>query len=88
MHEGEVLGIAGLVGAGRTETARAIVGADTKDQGSIYLDGKEIQIDSPIDAVSYGIGLIPEDRKNHGLVSEMAVKGNITLPILPPSVGG
>jgi ribose transport system ATP-binding protein len=87
VHEGEVLGIAGLVGAGRTETARAIVGADTIDQGSIYLDGRKIQIDSPIDAVSYGIGLIPEDRKNHGLVSVMAVKGNITLPILSSFCG-
>lgn len=82
VHEGEVVGIAGLVGAGRTEAARAIAGADTKDRGSIYLDGEKIRIDSPIDAISHGIGLIPEDRKNQGLVLEMAVRGNITLPIL------
>ena len=82
VYEGEVLGIAGLVGAGRTEAARAIVGADDKDQGSIYLDGEKIHIDSPVDAVGYGIGLIPEDRKSHGLILDMTVKGNITLSIL------
>jgi ribose transport system ATP-binding protein len=82
VYEGEVLGIAGLVGAGRTETARAIVGADAKDQGNIYLDGEKAQINSPVDAVGYGIGLIPEDRKSHGLILDMTVKGNITLSIL------
>lgn len=82
VYEGEVLGIAGLVGAGRTETVRAIVGADTKDQGNIYLDGERIQIGSPVDAVGHGIGLIPEDRKSHGLILDMSVRGNITLPIL------
>ena len=82
VQAGEILGIAGLVGAGRTETARAIVGADEKDQGAIYVDGSEVKIDWPVDAVNYGIGLIPEDRKAQGLVMEMSVKGNTTLPIL------
>ena len=82
VRAGEILGIAGLVGAGRTETARAIVGADEKEQGTIYVDGQEVRINSPVDAVGYGIGLIPEDRKHQGLVLEMSVKGNSTLPIL------
>ena len=82
VRAGEILGIAGLVGAGRTETARAIVGADEKEQGTVYVNGREVRITSPVDAVNYGIGLIPEDRKHQGLVLEMSVKGNSTLPIL------
>ena len=82
VHAGEILGIAGLVGAGRTETARAIVGADERDRGTIYVHGREVRINSPVDPVNLGIGLIPEDRKHQGLVLEMSVKGNSTLPIL------
>ncbi len=82
VRAGEILGIAGLVGAGRTETARAIVGADAKEAGTVYVHGREVKINSPVDAVNCGIGLIPEDRKYQGLVLEMSVKGNATLPIL------
>lgn len=82
VYEGEILGIAGLVGAGRTETVRTIMGADSRDSGDIYLDDEKLEINSPVDAVRYGIGLIPEERKTQGFVPEMSVKGNITLPIL------
>ncbi|MBR5755029.1 MAG: sugar ABC transporter ATP-binding protein, partial [Erysipelotrichaceae bacterium] len=67
LRKGEVLGFGGLVGAGRTETTRLLYGADKKDSGTIILNGKEVTINSPTDAISNGIGLIPEDRKAHGL---------------------
>ena len=78
----EILGVAGLVGAGRTEMARLLFGADEKDAGEIYLDGKRIEIDSPVDAVLAGMGLVPEDRGNQGLVLNMSVLRNIVLPTL------
>lgn len=77
-YEGEILGFAGLVGAGRTEIARAIFGADKIVSGQIYLNGKEIRVKSPQNAVKYGIGLIPEDRKQHGALLHMSVKDNTT----------
>ena len=64
VHEGEVLGISGLVGSGRTETMRAIFGADSLDGGQIYLNNKAIKIRTPMSAVKQGIGLLPEDRKS------------------------
>lgn len=79
VHMGEVLGIAGLVGAGRTETARAIFGADPIDSGTIEVFGRPVQIRSPQDAIRYGIGLVTEDRKQQGLVLGMAVRENDTL---------
>lgn len=79
VRKGEVLGIAGLVGAGRTELARCIFGADTFDSGSIELFGVPVTIKSPQDAIRRGIGLVTEDRKQHGLVLGMAVRENITL---------
>lgn len=82
LKKGEVLGIAGLVGAGRTEIIRAIFGADPKTSGEIYLDGKKVEIKTPKDAVKLGIGLVPEDRKLQGLILNMAVFENITLPSL------
>lgn len=82
LRAGEVLGFAGLVGSGRTETAELIFGASKKDSGRIYVDGKECSVRSPKDAIRYGIGLIPEDRKNQGVVLEKGVDWNITLTVL------
>lgn len=83
VRKGEVLGIAGLVGAGRTEVARAIFGADPLDSGTVELFGKRASIRSPQDAIRYGIGLVTEDRKAQGLVLGMTVRENITLANLP-----
>ncbi len=74
-----MLGIAGLVGAGRTETARVIFGADPLDSGTIEVFGKPVTIRSPQDAIKHGIGLVTEDRKQQGLVLGMAVRENNTL---------
>jgi ribose transport system ATP-binding protein len=79
VHRGEIVGLAGLVGAGRTETARAIFGADPIDSGTIEIDGKPVRIRSPRDAIRAGIGLVTEDRKQQGLVLGMAVRSNNTL---------
>ncbi|WP_038079019.1 sugar ABC transporter ATP-binding protein [Treponema primitia] len=79
LRKGEILGIAGLVGAGRTEVARAIFGADKKETGTIEIHGKVQNIDSPYDAKSCGIALMPEDRKLHGLLLEMPITYNISL---------
>jgi len=80
LKAGEVLGIAGLVGSGRTELARALFGADRKESGRIYLQGKEINISSPEDAVRYGIGFVPESRKEQGIILGLPISQNITLP--------
>ncbi|MDW8186415.1 MAG: ATP-binding cassette domain-containing protein, partial [Anaerolineae bacterium] len=77
-----ILGFAGLVGAGRTETVRLIFGADPKDSGEILIEGKPVTITSPRDALAAGIGLVPEDRGNHGLVLTLSVLENIVLPSL------
>ncbi len=79
LHKGEILGLAGLVGAGRTEIARAIFGADPIDEGKIYLEGKEVTIRSPQEAIRLGIGLLTEDRRRYGLVLLMALRENTTL---------
>ena len=79
LFKGEILGIAGLVGAGRTELMRAIFGADKKLSGNIIIDGKQVDIKSPGDAVKNGIGFVPEDRKMHGLLMDMNVKENMTI---------
>jgi len=79
VRQGEILGIAGLVGAGRTELARAIFGADPIDGGTIELFGRPVKIRSPQDAIRHGIGLVTEDRKQQGLVLGMAVRENNTL---------
>ncbi len=79
---GEILGIAGLVGAGRTETARAIFGMDQKETGEIYVDGNRVDINHPLDAIRAGIGFVTEDRKGEGLVLTMPVSQNITLATL------
>jgi ribose transport system ATP-binding protein len=79
VKKGEILGIAGLVGAGRTELVRAIVGADPIDRGKIFIEKKEVKIRSPYDAISAGIGLLPENRRDDGLALDLSVKDNITL---------
>ncbi len=79
VHKGEILGIAGLVGAGRTETARAIFGADTIDSGRILINGKEVRIASPADAIRNGIGLVPEDRKQQALFLALAIRTNLSI---------
>ncbi len=82
VHEGEILGFAGLMGAGRTETTRAIFGIDKKDSGSFFLDDKEITINRPLDAIQAGVILAPEDRKKDGLCTKLSIRQNIALPNL------
>jgi ribose transport system ATP-binding protein len=79
LKRGEILGVSGLVGSGRTEAMRAIFGADKKAGGSIVLDGRELVIDSPRDAVRQGICLLTEDRKSQGLILDMPLYANISL---------
>ncbi len=82
LRAGEVVGLAGLVGSGRTEVARAIFGADRIDKGTIRLNGTPVRIRSPQDARNLGIGYVPEDRKVQGLVPGMTVRDNVTLAVL------
>ena len=82
LRRGEILGLGGLVGAGRTELARVIFGADPIKAGEIYVEGKRVKIRSTSSAITKGIGLIPEDRKRHGILSEMTVKENISYSAL------
>lgn len=82
VYEGEIVGFAGLMGAGRTETTRAIFGVDPKDSGEIYVDGKEVKINGPLDAIRNGVVLAPEDRKKDGLCTKLSVRENMALPNL------
>jgi ribose transport system ATP-binding protein len=82
LHRGEILGIAGLVGAGRTELMRALFGADPADRGSIEVAGRSVVLRRPEDAVEAGIVLVPEDRKGQGLVLGLSVQDNLALPSL------
>src|ERR1700676_5344336 len=82
LRQGEVLGLAGLVGAGRTELARLIFGADKRKSGEVFLDGKKLQINQPKDAIRAGIGYVPEDRKLQGVFLQMSSGENITMNIL------
>ena len=82
LRKGEILGFAGLVGAGRTETMRLICGADPMDSGTIRINGKDVKIRSPKDAVRYGIGYLSEDRKRYGLCLNLSVADNTVLPSL------
>lgn len=79
LRKGEILGFSGLMGAGRTETARALFGADAKDSGDIYINGKKVEIRSPEDAVKNGIGYLSEDRKRYGIVVGKTVAENTTM---------
>lgn len=83
IKKGEIVGLAGLVGAGRTELARMLFGADKMDSGVIRLDGEEIKVHNPGEAIKYGIGLIPEDRKRQGTLLQFGIDWNIALSHLP-----
>ena len=82
LHKGEVLGFSGLVGAGRTEVMRAIIGADPMRTGEVYLEGKRIVNHSPKEAMENGIVLVPEDRKLQGIISNLSVAGNINISLM------
>ncbi|WP_026258960.1 sugar ABC transporter ATP-binding protein [Uliginosibacterium gangwonense] len=82
VHAGEVLGLAGLVGAGRTELARLIFGADAKASGRVLLDGKEVNIREPLNAIRLGIGYLPEDRKGQGLFLQLSALSNTSMNVL------
>ncbi len=88
LRKGEILGFAGLMGAGRTETLRAVFGADKKDSGDIFLNGKKIEIKTPEDAVKAGIGYLSEDRKRYGVVLQKTITENSTLACLNQYVKG
>lgn len=79
LHRGEILGVAGLIGSGRTEVMRAIFGADKLESGECLMYGKPVKFNSPKQAIKAGIGLIPEDRRNQGLLIEKSIKDNTTL---------
>jgi rhamnose transport system ATP-binding protein len=82
LRRGEIVGMSGLIGAGRTNVARAIFGTEPATSGTIKLDGKPVSIKSPDEAMALGIAYVPEDRKEHGLVLGMSIADNITLPFL------
>lgn len=82
LHRGEILGFSGLVGAGRTELMRAIIGADRMKTGEVYLEGKPIKSRSPYEAMKNGIVLVPEDRKLQGILRNLSVSGNINISML------
>ncbi len=91
VHRGEILGFAGLMGAGRTETARAVIGADPITAGEIAVNGRTVRITGPEVAVRYGIGYLPEDRKRHGLMLDQDVMFNISMSslrryLIPPGI--
>ena len=82
LREGEILGVAGMVGSGRTELARAIFGADPLTSGTIKIKGQDVVFKNPADAIRSKISLVPEDRNYHGLFTKLSILNNITLPIL------
>lgn len=79
IHKGEVVGLTGLLGSGRSELARAIYGADKSQSGTLKVNGKEAKINAPIDAMNLGMGLLPDDRKAEGIISDLSVRENIIL---------
>lgn len=81
VRPGEVLGLAGLLGAGRTETARLLFGLATPDRGVLRIDGQEVRFESPSDAIRHGLALCPEERKTDGIVAELSVRENIVLAL-------
>lgn len=82
LRKGEILGFSGLMGAGRTETARALFGADPKESGDVYINGKKVEIKTPQDAVKFGIGYLSEDRKRYGIVVAKTIAENSTMASL------
>ncbi len=83
VRAGEIVGLAGLVGSGRTQFAETLFGLTPADAGEVLLGGRAVRIDSPADAIRLGIGYVPEDRRQHGVVLEMAIAENVTLANLP-----
>ena len=83
VRAGEIVGLAGLVGAGRTEVARVLFGIDRRDSGEVRLGGKPVDFASPSAAMTTGIAYLPEDRHQEGLVLDFSIAQNVTLPILP-----
>ncbi len=81
IRAGEILGLAGLVGAGRTELARALFGLTPADQGRLQIDGQDIRIDSPGGAIAAGLAYVPEDRRRHGVILEMPIAQNMTMAV-------
>ncbi|MGP1433908.1 MAG: sugar ABC transporter ATP-binding protein [Catonella sp.] len=88
LKKGEILGFSGLMGAGRTEVARLIFGADKKDSGKIFINGKEVTINTPEDAVAHGIGYLSEDRKRYGLIVDKSIEENTVIASLNDFVKG
>lgn len=88
LRKGEILGFSGLMGAGRTETARALFGADPKESGDVYVNGEKVEIKSPMDAVKQGIGYLSEDRKRYGIVVQKTISENSTLASLDNYMNG
>ena len=88
LRKGEILGFSGLMGAGRTETARAIFGADPKQSGDIYVNGEKVEINSPQDAVNHGIGYLSEDRRRFGIVVGKSITENSTMAALSDYMSG
>ncbi|HWT03764.1 MAG TPA: sugar ABC transporter ATP-binding protein [Pyrinomonadaceae bacterium] len=82
-RRGEIVGMAGLLGSGRTETARAIFGADPLDEGRVYLEGRPLELKGPDDAIDAGLAFLSEDRKAEGIIPELSVRENLTLAALP-----
>ena len=81
IHKGEVVGLTGLLGSGRSELARAIYGADRAQTGTLKVDGKEVKIKAPIDSMNLGMGLLPDDRKAEGIIGDLSVRENIILAL-------
>jgi inositol transport system ATP-binding protein len=82
IRKGEILGLAGLIGAGRTAVVRALFGADAFESGKVYFEGREVTVKSPTEAIDLGMALVPEDRKQQGLFLSHSVRQNMTLPSL------
>jgi galactofuranose transport system ATP-binding protein len=83
VRSGEILGLAGLLGSGRTETARAIFGADSRQGGAVFMNGTRVDPRSPDDAIRLGVGFVSEDRKAEGIIPELSIRENLTLAALP-----
>jgi simple sugar transport system ATP-binding protein len=79
IHKGEVIGLTGLLGSGRSELVRSIYGADKADSGKLFINGKEAKINKPLDAMMLGMGYLPEDRKKEGIIDDLSVRENIII---------
>lgn len=82
LRPGEILGLAGLVGSGRTEVVRMLFGADRKESGEVRIDGRPVKISNPGQAIAHGMALLPEDRRGQGAIVDMSIAANVTLPVL------